>query len=141
AATYILKAIDFENGNSEYWFTLGEVYEELKMPLDAIKCYRHVCRLDPQDREAWIRTAKLYIDGSQLSDALEVLREAYLNNFASQDILFLLAAVYFRLKDEATGARFFEKALSLGEGGSRLFFEVYPEGKHHDKIKTLMHKD
>ena len=111
------------------------------MVLDAIKCYRYVSHLDPEDREAWIRLAKLYIDGSQLSDALVVLREAYQYNFNSQDILYLLSAVYFRLNDESAGTRFFEKAHSLGEGGARLFFEVYPEGKYNDKIKTLLHKE
>jgi tetratricopeptide (TPR) repeat protein len=141
AATYVLKAIDFDRENPEYWFTLGEINEKLRLPGEAIKCYRYVCQMDSLDREAWIRLAHLLIESSQIADALVVLREAYQHNFNSQDILYMLSAVYFRLEDEYAGTRFLEKAISQGRGGARLFFEVYPEGKLNERIKTLLHKD
>lgn len=141
AASYVLKAIDFDRENSEFWFMLGEINEKMHNSLEALKCYRYVCKLDPVDREAWIRLTKLFVSGNQWADALVALREAYQNNPGSQDIIYLLSAVYFRLGDEDSGTRFFQKAISMGEGGAKLFFEIYPEGKSNQKIKTLLYKN
>lgn len=141
SASYVLKAIDFEKDNTEYWFTLGEIYEKLGFVNEARKCYTHVTGLDKTDREAWIRLAFIYLNESNLPKTLETLREAYQNNFTSQDILYMLSAVYFRAADEAAGVKFFEKAIEQGEGGRHLFFEIFPEGRYHEKIRNFLKKD
>ena len=138
AVTYILKAIDFERDNPEYWFSLGEIYELQSLYNEAKKCYRHVCLIDSKDREAWIRLSMLHINEFEYADALVVLREAYQNNFNSQDIIYMISAVYFKLGDEHAGINFFEKGIELGKGGLNLFYQIFPQGDVHEKINKIL---
>ena len=138
AITYILKAIDFDKENPEYWFSLGEIYELRMETLEAKKCYRYVCRLDNEDREAWIRLSMLYINEKEYADALVILREAYQNNFNCQDIIYMIAALYFRLGDYQAGMSFFDKGLVHGKGGLKLFYQIYPEGDKNEKISKIL---
>jgi tetratricopeptide (TPR) repeat protein len=108
---------------------------------EARKCYKHVTGLDKSDREAWIRLAFILLNENDLSSALDTLREAYQNNFTSQDILYMLSAVYFRTGDELAGIKFFEKAIDQGEGGRHLFFEIFPDGRYNEKIRSFLTKN
>ena len=49
AASYVLKALDFESENPEYWFTLADIYSLQSLLSEAVKCYAHVCKLDSSD--------------------------------------------------------------------------------------------
>lgn len=141
ALVYILKAIDLDRQNPEYWFTLGEAYEKAGMPIEAQKAYSEVTFLDREDREAWIRQAFLLIDRKDYPAALIVLREGYQHNFNSQDFVYLIAGVYFRTGDQASGMLYLEKALEMGEGALKLFFLVYPEGEEDKLIQSIIKKD
>ena len=141
ASTYLLKAIEFDKDNSEFWFTLAENYEKDGKLDEAIKSYKQVTLLDRDDREAWIRLAFVYINNLEFEKSLVVLRDAYQHNFSSQDITYMLSAVYYRLHDETAGLRFLEKAVELGEGALKIFFRIYPDGKDNENIKSIINKD
>ncbi len=141
AVTYLLKAIEFEKDNSEYWFTLAENYEKDGRIRDARKSYEQVTMLDHDDREAWIRLAYIYINEKEYDKALVVLRDAYQHNFTSQDIIYMLAAVYFKTNDRTAGLRFLEKAAENGEGGLNNFFDIYPEGESDSQVRKIINKD
>jgi tetratricopeptide (TPR) repeat protein len=138
ALSYILKAIDFERENIEFWFALGEIYEKTDRLSDAAKCYTRVVQLDKEDREAWIRLAAISISENNIDSSLTILREAYQWNMGCQDIIYMLSAVYFLNKDHDAGLHFFEKGLEIGEGGLKVFFEIYPEGRDNSMILKLL---
>jgi len=138
AQSYILKAIDFDRDNEDYWFSLGDVYERSSRFNEAIKCYKKVTSIDHKDREAWVRQASIQVKQDNPRQALKTLREAFRWNMNCQDIVYMLSAVYFILNDFPAGLKFLEKAVGMGEGGMKLFLEIYPEAKTNQTIRQVL---
>ena len=49
AITYILKAIEFDGNNLDYWLNLGYANEDAGFIKEAVKCYGYVTRMDGAD--------------------------------------------------------------------------------------------
>ena len=54
AITYMLKAIEFDHGNVDYWINLGYANEDAGLIEEAVKCYAYVTRVDSGDMDGWI---------------------------------------------------------------------------------------
>ncbi len=80
AITYILKAIEFDNNNLDYWINLGYVNEDAGLIEEALKCYAYVTRTDATDLDGWIALTGLLMKEGDFEQALNFLREAFVSS-------------------------------------------------------------
>jgi tetratricopeptide (TPR) repeat protein len=138
AIAYLLKAIELEDDNSDYWFHLGECYEATEAIPEAVKCYKHTLSLDPKDAQAWYNLSKIFFIQQDYLTAIETISEAFIINVEDPELLTLEAACYFRLSGWTYGLTCLRKAVLIDEKQSEDFFKLYPEGLKNKKILKLL---
>ncbi|MBN2381705.1 sulfatase-like hydrolase/transferase [bacterium] len=93
-------------------FILGEIYSHLKKPEEAIKYYRKVYDVEPENIDAASNLANLYHQIGNLSEALKIYQR--INKIVPGDIqvIYNLAVIYAGLRDFNNAQSCFQKALS-----------------------------
>lgn len=140
AITYILKALEFDGQNLDYWLNLGYVYEEAEKPDEAIRCYEHITKLDRSDHEAWLALTSLTMKESDYEKSLNLLREAYTLFPEDDSINARLAVCHYKLGAVSLCLKFLESAFEINYR-ARAEFEYYiPADLHNNVIQELIKK-
>jgi tetratricopeptide (TPR) repeat protein len=132
------KALEIDGENTEYLFSLGNVYEKLKQNLQAIVAYKELTGIDPQDIEAWISWAEILFNGNNVNDAIDVLLKAYAFNNDSAYLDYRIAAYYFFNSDNTNGIDFLKKGLELDTAFYKEAFKYNPKTLFIDEVKQLI---
>jgi tetratricopeptide (TPR) repeat protein len=134
----MLKAIEFEKDNSDYWFNLALAYEKSNLLQKSIRCYLQTISLDPKDREAWENLAGIYLSQHKYSEALHVLIRAEDENPGDARINYLIAACFYLKKDNKNASVFLLKGLVTDKNAIEVFYKAYPQGREQRNIQKLV---
>ncbi len=136
----IRKAIKLDGKNAEYWFFLGELYAQMQHTGNSMKAYTRAIEIDPSDYEAWLAYAKLYYEDNKVTDAIEILNQAYQYNYDNSTLNYQLAAYHTTLHEYSVAAKYFEKGLSLNFPEHQDYLCQIKDYFNTDKIQDILSK-
>ena len=138
AITYILKSIEFDDQNTDFWLNLGYVYEEAGILDEALKCYYFITRKSPEEKEAWLSFTELMMKEGDFEKAIPFLREAYVHHPDDESIHVKLAVCHLKAGNITLASRFLQKALEINRH-TLIEFEYYiRDEKLHPEIKKII---
>jgi tetratricopeptide (TPR) repeat protein len=140
AITYILKAIEFDNNNLDYWINLGYANEDAGLIEEAVKCYGFVTRADASDLDGWNALTGLLMKEGDFNQALNFLRQAYVNHPSEARIKVRMAICNLKLGEEHLAAMFLQEGLEVEPALVNEFLFYFPEGSYYRDIERIIHK-
>lgn len=140
AVKYMSRAIELDQFNTEFLLIKADMHIKLKEFNLALACFKNAEELDPNDPDLWLEYANLYILQHQFEKASQVLKTGLIHQPFNGRIIYRLAAILFRQRNEVQGQYYLETALLRDFDGHSDFLEFYPGAVDNmhimDMIKT-----
>ncbi len=114
SATYFLrKAIAIDSTLQPAWVNLGMAYREQKRYQEAIECYNHILKVNPNQIKAIFALANVYNDMGQFDRAVR-MNEDVMKSYPKQEMPYVNIGNYYMLrKDTVTAVNYWEKAAAI----------------------------
>ena len=138
AISYILKAIEFDNNNLDYWINLGYANEDAGLLDEAIKCYTYVTRTDAADLDGWTALTGLLMKEGLYEKALAFLREAFTHHTGDAGIKVKMAVCHLKQGEKDLAGKFLEEGLAANSDLESEFGYYFPEGSLDGEIKRII---
>jgi tetratricopeptide (TPR) repeat protein len=95
AEKLLKKLTGLDQKNSSFWMKLGETYQKLERPIDAINSYNTCISLDPKNYNAWFQIGNLLQEAKKKADALYCYNKAAKLNPENENIIYKQAIAQF----------------------------------------------
>ncbi|MEI7661781.1 MAG: tetratricopeptide repeat protein [Bacteroidota bacterium] len=114
SATYFLrKAIALDSTMQPAWVNLGMTYREQKRYPEAIGCYEHILRVNPNQIKAVFALADVYNDMGDFERAVK-MNEDMMKHYPNLEMPYVNIGNYYMLRtDTATAVSYWEKAATI----------------------------
>ena len=113
AVYFLRKAIALDSTLQPAWVNLGMAYRELKQYPEAIGCYEHILKVNPNQVKATFALANVYNDMGEFDRAVK-MNEDLMKAYPKLEMPYVNIGNYYMLrKDTATAVNFWEKAASI----------------------------
>jgi tetratricopeptide (TPR) repeat protein len=135
---HLLKAIEIDEHNVEYLYSLGNIYAKQNESTKAIEVYRKIVRLAPDDFEAWVLLSETYARVAYYNDAVNVLLEGYSNVGSQALVNYRLASYFFNRRDYNTGADYLRRGLESDPSSYTEVFSFYQDTRYKRDIMKIV---
>ncbi len=113
AVYFLRKAIALDSALQPAWVNLGMAYRELKQYTEAIACYEHILKVNPNQIKATFALANVYNDMGEFERAVK-MNEDLMKAYPKLEMPYVNIGNYYMLKkDTATAVNYWEKAASI----------------------------
>lgn len=122
--TYIKKALELDADNGEFWYFHGELcFEVSDFKADCLESYKRATELIPEENLYWLAYAEGARELKSTSSAIKILQKGltFINNDA--EILFTLAAYFYRESEKKIAQDYFTLGLTSDKELLDAFFE------------------
>ena len=137
---YIKKAIQIENDNSDYWYSLGKVKLKLGLYNESKDAFLRAIELDVYDYESWMLFAEVYWKEENFEKAIAILLEGYKYNNSIAEYNYKLAAYLLATNQAKTAIQYFRAAYKDDKGGYKIIFNYAKENQIPREIKSIIKK-
>jgi len=136
AVTLLKKALSLSDTLSEAWFVLGQTYQRLQKPDDALDAYRNSIRVDSTNLAAKLSCGQLLIDKGSAGEAAACLEAAHRQAPDSTAPMMLLSMAYARSGKAQQSIDMLENVKKINPANlevRRLLFSAYQSSGNDQK--------
>ncbi len=131
-------ATELDEGNTEYWYVLGEAYEKLDELKAAKECYEIVVSLEPENVEAWLDLSNLTRSLESHDKAIEIIKNGLDVNHRNGELLFRLVAYLLQSGKQESAKNELQNALDANFDAHEALFNYYPEARNINDILSII---
>jgi tetratricopeptide (TPR) repeat protein len=132
------KAIELDAENTDAWFSLGSLFVKLERFEEAVNAFNQAVAINKFDIEAWLLNADTYDKMENTAQSIGLLIEAVDFLPDSSDILYALAAYYYKSGNWDLGLQWFKNAFELDNENFEIVFKIHPEAEQNKEIMKLI---
>jgi tetratricopeptide (TPR) repeat protein len=134
----MVKALDLEDDNAEFWYIYGDLKYKMTNWKGAIDAYERVTALDPLHPDIWADLADAYVETGHPEKAEEVLEEGIYQQAGNATLIYRMAALMFRQGKEKNGLKMLAQGLQLDYEKHNEFLEAYPQVESIKEVQDLI---
>ena len=133
-------AIEIDDINAEYYYLLGNIYNELDLIEKAQNAYKKANDLDPEEFDFILALNESYVKVEKYDQAIDTLIEALKDHSNNEIIHFRLAGCYYLTGKEKKAIEAFENGLKINPQKYMEIILFYPDALENNKLNELLNK-
>lgn len=119
ALDFAERARDELPGIDKIYILLGNIFDNLNNPEEAVNQYMKAVRINPESDSAWFNLGIAYYNEGKYSDALDALKESLNINRSGSSTLYALGYTCLRLYTPDMAEKFFRRFIELEKDSER----------------------
>lgn len=143
ALVYVNSAINFDNKNIWYLLMLSSIYQELGYIDDAIKTYKVIVSLKPNDLDLYLNLSDLYVQSGKYYQALD-WNDKIIKKFGPiEQCIIQKAQIYNKIKKPKKAIKAIESLLTIDPSNIRYYgilAEIYLANNQLNNALTIFEK-
>ena len=138
---FLNQAIKKNPFKQNLYFKVGLCFEKISQFSSAAENFKFSLSLKENNLKSWLHLISCYIEMEEYHKALACgILYCDKNKKLNSKIIFLLSAIYFKLKNEELGLNFFILGYKISKREIKIFYKYFPEGKKNNLLQNIISK-